>query len=133
MAMVGRRLIAGVALALMTAVTASAQAGQVDRCSIGGQYQAKSVLPYSTYEDAGYTSYRQFRGADVFVAAQPGLTQEWLQRVLTEQIASGTCDFGVHDVSVSVLSAGSGFSVRLSGRDERAAGEILRNAERLVK
>ena len=131
--MAGRGIIGAVALAVVTAVSAGAQAGQFDRCSIGGKYNVRSVLPFSTYEDAGYTSYRQFRGADVFVAAQPGLTREWLQRVLTYQIANGECDFGVHDVSVSVLSAGGGFSVRLSGPDERAAGEILRNAQLLVK
>jgi hypothetical protein len=36
-------------------------------------------------------------------------------------------------VTVTVLSAGEGFSVRLQGRDERAAAEILRNAQLLVK
>jgi hypothetical protein len=133
MGMVGRKLIAAAALAVVTTVSAGAQAGQFDRCSIGGKYLVRSVLPYSTYEDAGYTAYKQFRGADVFVVAQPGLTGEWLQRVLTYQIATGECDFGVPNVTVSVLSAGGGFSVRLMGRDERSAGQILRQAQLLVK
>lgn len=127
-----RKIIAGLALALVTAMSAGARAEQFNRCSVGGKYQARSVQPYVTYEDAGYTTIRTFRGAEFFVAAQPGLTKEWLQRVLTDQIASGDCNFGVHDVTVSVLSAGGGFSVRLTGRDERAAGEILRNAEQMV-
>jgi hypothetical protein len=132
--MVGRRIVAAAALALVTAASAGAGAAeQFDRCNVGGKYVVRSVSPYSTYEDAGYTSYKQFRGADLYVAAQPGLTQEWLQRVLTEQIARGECNFGVHDVTVTVLSAGGGFSVRLQGRDERAAAEILRNAQLLVK
>jgi len=131
--MVFRKIVIAVALAVVTAVSAGAQAAQFDRCSIGGKYLVRSVLPYSTYEDAGYTAYKQFRGADVFVVAQPGLTREWLQRVLTYQIANGECDFGVHDVSVSVLSAGGGFSVRLIGRDEKAAGVILQHAQLLVK
>jgi uncharacterized membrane protein YdfJ with MMPL/SSD domain len=131
-----RKFIAAVAgaLALATAASAGAQtAGPFDRCSIGGKYPVRKVLSYSTQENAGYTAYTQFRGADVFVPAQPGLTGEWLERVLVSEIANGACNFGVHDVSVSVMSAGGGFSVRLSGRDERAAGEILRNAQQLVK
>ena len=131
--MVFRKIVIAVALAVVTAVSAGAQAAQFDRCSIGGKYLVRTVLPYSFYEDAGYTAYREFRGADVFVVAQPGLTREWLQRVLTYQIANGECDFGVHDVSVSVLSAGVGFSVRLIGRDEKAAGVILQHAQLLVK
>ena len=131
--MVFRKIVMAVALAVVTAVSAGAQAAQFDRCSIGGKYLVRSVMPYSTYEDAGYTAYREFRGADVFVVAQPGLTREWLQRVLTYQISTGECDFGVHDVSVSVLSAGGGFAVRLMGRDEKSAGVILQHAQLLVK
>ena len=74
-----------------------------------------------------------FRGADVFVPAQPGLTSEWLQRVVTFEIAAGECDFGTRNVTVSVLSAGSGFSLRIAGWNDRAAGEILRHARDLVK
>jgi hypothetical protein len=131
----GRKIIAGLALALVAAVSAGARAErteQFNRCSLGGKYQARAVQPFVTTEDAGYTSIRTFRGAELFVPAQPGLTKEWLQRVLTEQIASGDCNFGVSDVSVNVLSAGGGFAVRLTGRDERAAGEILRSAEHML-
>jgi hypothetical protein len=128
----GRKIIVGLALALVTAVSAGARADQVNSCSVGGKFQARSVQPYIVTEDAGYTTIRTFRGAELFVAAQPGLTKEWLQRVLTDQVASGDCNFGVHDVTVSVLSAGGGFSVRLTGHDERAAGEILRNAQQMV-
>jgi len=131
--MKARRIIAGLALALVTAVAAGARAEEFNRCSIGGKYQARSVQPFVTTEDAGYTTIQRFRGAEMFVAAQPGLTREWLQRVLTDQIASGECNFGVQDASVTVLSAGGGFSVRVTGRDERAAAEILRNAEHMLQ
>jgi hypothetical protein len=131
-----RKIIAGLALALLTAISAGARAerpGQFNRCSLSGKYQARAAQAYVSTEDAGYTTIRTFRGAEMFVPAQPGLTKEWLQRVLTEQIASGDCNFGVSDVSVNVLSAGGGFSVRITGRDERAAGEILRNAEHMLQ
>jgi len=128
-----RKIIGGLALAFVTAVSAGARAEQFNSCSVGGKYHARSVQPYVTTEDAGYTTIRTFRGAEFFVAAQPGLTKEWLQRVLTDEIASGACNFGVNDAKVNVLSAGGGFSVRVTGRDERSAGEILQSAEQLAQ
>ena len=91
------------------------------------------MQPFSTKENAGYASYKQFRGADLFVPAQPGLTQEWLQRVVSYQLAAGECDFGVADAKVTVLSSGGGFSVRIDGKDEKEAGVILRHAQQLVR
>jgi hypothetical protein len=131
--MAGRRLVVGIALALVTAVSAGARAQQVDQCSLGGRYHVRSVAAYVTYVDAGYTSYNQFQGAELFVPAQPGLTGEWLQRVLSDQIATGACDFGVRSAKVSVLSSGAGFSVRISGHDEKDAGVILHHAELLTR
>ena len=128
-----RRFIAVVALALVTMVSAGAGAAAPAQCSLGGKYFARSVKAYNTTEDAGYSIFTRFRGAEVFVPAQPGLTSEWLQRVVSYQIAAGECNFGVPDVTVSVLSAGSGFSVRLAGRDDKAAAEILRHAQQLTK
>jgi hypothetical protein len=132
--MVGlRRLVIAVALAATAVVASGAQAAEPQSCGLGGKYMVRSVSPYKTFEDLGYSSYEQFRGAELFVPAQPGLTSEWLQRVVSYQIAAGECNFGVPDVTVSVLSAGSGFSVRLAGRDDKAAAEILRHAQQLTK
>ena len=128
-----RKLVVVVALAVTAVVSSGAQAAEPEQCGLGGKYMVRSVSPYKTFEDLGYTSIEQFRGAEVFVPAQPGLTSEWLQRVVSYQIAAGECNFGVPDVTVSVLSAGSGFSVRLAGRDDKAAAEILRHAQQLTK
>jgi hypothetical protein len=134
MKMAGRRLVVGIALALVTAVSAGARAAEIDQqCSVGGRYHVRSVGAYTTYVDAGYTSYTQFQGAEMFVPAQPGLTGEWLQRVLADQIATGACDFGVRNAKVSVLSSGGGFSVRVSGQNEKDAGVILQHAELLTR
>ena len=122
-----------VALSSAALVSGAARAADLERCSLGGKYPVRSVSAFKTVEDLGYSSYEQFRGAELFVPAQPGLTSEWLQRVIAFQIAAGECDLGVRDTSVSVLSAGSGFSVRLSGKNEQAAGEILRHAQQIVK
>ena len=130
-----RRLIAAVALALATTISAGAGAAEPVRCSLGSKYFARSVKAFNVQEDAGYSIFTRFRGAEVFVPAQPGLTAEWLDRVLTFQIAAGECDFGVPKVNVEVLSDGGGFSVRLStdSYDERKAAEILRHTQQLVR
>jgi hypothetical protein len=134
--MVVRTLLVAAVLAGMAGLSGGARAAQPGmdpggRCSLGDRYPIRSVAAFNVVQDAGYTSYREFRGAEVIVPAQPGLTREWLQRVLTLQVADGTCDFGARDVTVSVLPAGDAFSVRLSGKDERAAGDILRHAQQL--
>jgi hypothetical protein len=115
-------------------VSAGARAAESpESCSLGGRYAIRSVTAYNVVQNAGYTTYTEFQGAEVIVPAQPGLTREWLQRVVSYQVAAGTCDFGARDVTVSVLPAGDAFSVRVAGTNERAAGEILRRAQLLVK
>lgn len=131
--MAGRSLVGGIALALVMAASAGARAEGADRCAIGGKYHVHTVAAYTTFEDAGYTTYREFRGAQVYIPAQPGLTQEWLQRELADQIAAGDCNFGVNHARVTVLSAGGGFSVQITGRNEKDAGVILEHAQLLVK
>lgn len=131
--MVIRRLIVVAAVALVFMTVTPAGAAEPAPCGLGGKNFAHSVKPLYSYEDAGYAAFRQFRGAEVFVPAQPGLTAEWLDRVLTSQVASGECNFGVSKVDVQVLSDGGGFSVRLSSHNEKGAAEILRHAQQMVK
>jgi hypothetical protein len=134
--MATKRFVAAVALALATTMSAGAGAAEPVRCSLGGKYFARSVKPLNVTEDAGYSIFTRFRGAEVYVPAQPGVTAEWLDRVLTFQAAAGECDFGVPKVNVEVLSDGGGFSVRLSttgdSYDERDAAKILRRTQQLV-
>ena len=120
-------------LFLVMAAGAGVRAAPIDTCGLGGRFPVRSVTSYVTDENEGYTSYRRFRGAEIIVPAQPGLTAEWLQRVVSNQVASGACNFGVSNMNVDVLSAGDAFAVRLSGTDERAAGVILKHAQQLVK
>src|SRR5262247_812472 len=129
--MVVRSLIGAVVLLVVAATSAGAGAADFDHCSLGHKYSVSSVNRYVVDVNAGYTSYTEFRGAELFVPAQPGLTQEWLQRVLSYEIAAGDCNFGVRDANVSVLSAGSGFQVRIAGADERAARQIWSHAQQL--
>jgi hypothetical protein len=133
-----KRFVAAVALVVATTMSAGAGAAEPVRCSLGGKYFVSSVKPFNTQEDAGYSIFTQLRGAEVYVPAQPGMTAEWLDRVVTYQIAAGECNFGVPKVNVEVLSDGGGFTVRLASMsdrygNEREAGEILRHAQQLVK
>jgi hypothetical protein len=128
-----RTFVAVAALSVVTVVSGGVRAGEPASCSLGNTYKVRSVTPYVTFEDAGYTTWEQFRGADVFVPAEPALTSEWLQRVVTYDIAAGRCEFGTRNVTVAVLSVGNGFSVRIGGWDLKAADEILRSARQLVK
>src|SRR4030095_8500891 len=98
--MVVRRLAAGVVLFLVMAAGAGVRAAPTDTCGLGDRYPIRSVTSYITVENAGYTTYNQFRGAEIVVPAQPGLTAEWLQRVLSNQIATGACNFGVPKMNV---------------------------------
>src|SRR5262245_40987492 len=113
--MVVARFITAAVLATSMLAPAGASAAEGGSCSLGSRYDVSSVKPYSSDENAGYTTYRKFRGAEIYVPAEPGLTQEWLRRTLDTEIASGACDFGARNVEVDVLSSGGGFSVRLSG------------------
>src|SRR5436190_16544068 len=128
-----RTLLAAAALSLALGASGERHAVAADACSLGGKYFVRGVQPFSAEEHSGYTDYREFRGADLFVPAQPGLTQEWLQRVLSYQIAAGECDFGAPDAKVTVLSSGGGFAVQISGKSEKDAGVILRHAQQLVR
>jgi len=116
-----------VVVSLAAALSGVAHAAEPVRCSLGDKYPIRSVGPFVTMENAGYTSYNELRGAEVIVPAQPGL-----QRVVSYQVAEGVCDFGERNVAVSVLPAGAAFSVRISGTNQQAAQEILRHAQQLV-
>lgn len=126
-----RTIVGALALSAAVALSAGARGAEVNRCSLGGRYPVQSVSRYVTVENAGYTTYDQFRGAEVIVPAQPGLTREWLQRVVSYQVAAGECDFGAPGATVSVLPAGGAFAVRIGGNDERTAGVILQHAQQL--
>jgi hypothetical protein len=126
-------LSATVALSVAGVLAAGSGAGEFNRCGLGGRYFVRSVAPYEMSEDPGYSSSTQLRGAELTVPAQPRLTREWLQRLVRYQLATGECDFGVPDATVSVLSLGDAFSVRITGRDEEAGAKILRHAQRLAK
>jgi hypothetical protein len=72
---------------------------------------------------------RALRGADVLVAARPGLTAEWLWHELRSRPGDAqSCATGVAGVDISVTSAGPGFVVTIRGGDDVSGQQILRLA-----
>src|SRR4051812_20894373 len=64
-----------------------------DTC-VFSKYEASSVAPFNAEENFGYGNYTQLKGAQVFVPAREGLTEQWLtrevQRAFAEQ-AGASC------------------------------------------
>lgn len=82
-------------------------------------------------------------GAVVTVRAVPGLTEEWLQRVVDCHVARAAamghsttampdCPLVPEGVSAKVSSTGSGFAVEIRTPDSEAAADVLARARRLV-
>ena len=81
-------------------------------------------------------------GATIVFRAVPGLTAEWLQRVLNCHLARNAamgwdmpemsyCPVAVKGANASVSSTGNGFSVTVRSDDVEAASEIARRAAAL--
>ncbi len=82
------------------------------------------------------------QGAKVTFRAVPGLTAEWLQRVVTCHLARSStlghnakemdyCPLSLKDVTATVTSVGDGFAIAVRSDNRDSAKEILRRAESL--
>ena len=115
-------------LGLASAVQARPTA---DSCVLS-QYGASSVAAYRAEENAGYGTYSQLRGAQVFVPAREGLTQQWLMLQVERGLSASMCRLSVRDVRVQVVSAGNGFWVQLIAADASNASDLLSWARHIV-
>jgi len=81
-------------------------------------------------------------GAEVVFASLPGMTAEWLQRVVDCHLARNAvlndaekmasyCPLAVPHVKAAVRSIGSGFAVDVTSNDEKSVREIISRAETL--
>ena len=140
--------VAGGFMALLASAGASSAAAEP--CVLGTVYPVTSVAPsLRPTETGGYagTGIPRLRGADIRVAAQPGLTAEWLERRLEAQVAAGECQFGTDRVFVAVTPVSEELVVRVTSTnegpgvtrledrkpDQKAATEILRTAQQLPR
>ena len=140
--------VAGGFMALLASAGASSAAAEP--CVLDTVYPVTSVAPsLRPTETGGYagTAIPLLRGADIRVAAQPGLTAEWLERRLEAQVAAGECQLGADKVFVEVVPVSEELVVRVTATnegpgvtrlkdtkpDQRAATEILRRAQELTR
>ena len=82
-------------------------------------------------------------GATVYFRAVPGLTQEWLQRLVDCHLARNAalgfevpemayCPLAVPGVTAQVRSVGNGFAVELRGHTTEQIAEVRRRAQALA-
>jgi hypothetical protein len=82
----------------------------------------------------------ELQGATIQMAATPGLTAEWLQRLVDESRSQSASTGPGSDwdplalpaVTAEVRSSGAGFALLIRSDDRRTAKEILRRSEALV-
>lgn len=115
----------------------------------------RDVSPFAHREDiagveplyngvmSGKSQYARLQGATITFRAVPGMTAEWLQRIVDCHIARNAalghdapemsfCPLQPNGVSAQVTPAGGGFAVAIKSDDSDAAREVLRRAEALV-
>lgn len=126
-----RRLLMVAGMAIAAGAAVPALAAEPAQCGLANRFQVTSVKPYQPVQHEGYADITRLRGADLHVAAKPGLTREWLQRTVEDAVAKGDCGLGLRNVTVDVQPAGDAFDVYLSSSDERTAHEILNRAQQL--
>ena len=103
----------------------------------------ESVIALNERRSSGKQSYGQMVGATVTFRAVPGMTAEWLQRMIDCHLARNAalghvvpempnCPLVPNGVAATVSSTGRGFAVAIQSNDPATAMEILARAERLV-
>jgi hypothetical protein len=104
----------------------------------------RSVAPLRVEMNTGKASSFRMGGATVVFAAVPGMTAEWLQRVVDCHLARNAavghdvasadmahCPLTPPGVKATVESVGDGFAVRIQADDQATSDEILRRAQSL--
>lgn len=104
----------------------------------------RSVSPVEEEVKLGKTTSTRTSGAEVVFNAVPGMTAEWLQRVVDCHLARNSaigheaasaemphCPLTVRGAQAKVRSVGDGFAVAIRADDEATSKEILRRAQAL--
>ena len=102
-----------------------------------------SVTPLEDAKPVGKGKTVKVVGVTVKFKAVPGLTQEWLQRVVNCHLARAAsvghnmpempyCPLVPKGVTATVASAGDGFNVEIRSEDPASAAEVVKRAQNLV-
>lgn len=81
----------------------------------------------------------EIRGAELVVRAEPGMTKQWVARLVRCHMASQTnrlrddeSPFVVDEPMVSFAEEETGFVIRIVGRNRQEGEDILRRAQRFA-
>lgn len=102
-----------------------------------------SVEPLTTSISSGKTPYVKLEGAVVTFRAVPGMTAQWLQRLVDCHLARNAalghhvpempdCPLVPKGVTATVAPTSAGFAVAVKSDDQDTAREVLRRARKLV-
>jgi hypothetical protein len=121
------------AVPLATAHASSGAPGAACGAPFDNPSNITSVEPYKVVETNLKRSSDRLQGAVITVAAEPGITREWLQRLVTDPstTAQSGCPMAVPGASANVTSTGDGFAITMSSPKRDGAKEILRRAQAL--
>lgn len=131
------------ASAALASAEASACAGiSEDDRDISPFYHREDIQSVSLYSEnvrSGKGAVSKVVGATVVFRAVPGMTAEWLQRVVDCHLARAAavghempemdyCPLELKGVKAKVTSAGNGFAVNISAEDDKTVEEIKKRA-----
>lgn len=132
-----------VASTALASAEASACAGiSDDDRDISPFYHREDIQSVSTYSESvksGKGTVAKVVGATVVFRALPGMTAEWLQRVVDCHLARAAsvghempemdyCPLELKGVKAKVTSAGNGFAVNISSDDDNTVEQIKKRA-----
>jgi hypothetical protein len=114
-----------------------------DRSPFMHREDIASVEPLYANVSSGKGPYARLEGAIVTFRAVPGMTAQWLQRVVDCHMARNAamghespempdCPLVPKDVSAQVTATSTGFAVAVRSDDPAAANEVLRRARLLI-
>lgn len=116
---------------------------EADKCA-GLSDEDRDMSPFAHQQDIQSVQELPGRadGAEIAFRAVPGMTAEWLQRLVECHQARAAalgfrmegmeyCPLNVKNVTATVQSVGNGFAVRLEADDAETAAEVLKRAKAL--
>jgi hypothetical protein len=114
-----------------------------DRSPFTRREDIASVEPLYTSTSSSKGSYGRMQGALVTFRAVPGMTAQWLQRIVDCHLARNAalghdvpempdCPLVPKDVTAQVTATSTGFAVAVRSDDPATANEVLRRARVLV-
>jgi hypothetical protein len=139
-------MAAGLMLVAGNAGSAHASNNQAKHACILDRHAPVAVAPFTVDPGADWGSYSSSGGAQLFVPASEGLSKELLAASMQKAVAAAkaqasgqnssaanSCKLPRVDVHVSVVSAGNGYWVQLTGHHPETSETLMKWARDFVR